>query len=217
MSHKYSHSICALSPMELSKTLNKLCSEGMKYCHLDFMDFHYTKTFGLHVDFCKNLINEFPEITFDAHLMVEKPYEVARKVAELNIKYIFIPAKQYNKAEFDSLVVDFPNINFGLQLEKEDQVNDFKEVIKSTNCLLIMTINVIGGTGQSLNPELLLKGKQAKQINPKIKVFSDGGLRAENVDQFIENDFDVIVGGSIVNKFANENFIQWFEKGRKHV
>lgn len=216
MSYNYSHSVCALGPMDLKNTLEKLHKEGMKYFHLDFMDYHYTKSFGLHIDFCKNLIEKFPDATFDAHLMVEKPYEVARKVSELGIKYLFIPAKQYDKQQFESLINDFPNINFGLQLEKEDTVDQFSDVIKKTNCLLIMTINVIGGTGQGLNPELLTKSIEAKKINPHIKTFSDGGLRVENVDQFIKNQFDVIVGGSIVNKFADKNYIQWFE-GEQHV
>ncbi|VEU59349.1 beta/alpha barrel domain-containing protein [Mesomycoplasma neurolyticum] len=208
---EYSQSICAVNLLMLNKILNKLVKNKLKYIHVDIMDGHFVKNFGINFETAKYLIEKFPKVNFDAHLMVNNPLKHLNRLIEIGFKTIFLPIEKISRFNFFKILKKHPNIFFGIMIKSNDDINDYKEIIKKTKVILLMTINKIGGTGEKLNPDLFSKVYDIKKINPNIKIYSDGGLRKENAYLFKKHLIDVSVGGSIIFTFENiKKFFDWW-------
>ncbi|MGZ9755805.1 hypothetical protein ACXYRR_02635 [Mycoplasma sp. 246B] len=208
---KYSQSVAALnSYISLSK-LDSLVKNGMKHIHIDFMDGVYVSNFGVTFYQAEFLINRYKNVHFDAHLMLSNPYIHIKKLINIGFKTIFIPMGMVN-TEFYKIKNDYPHIDFGIILQANDNPINYKNIIINSQKILLMTIDVIGRTGQKLNPKLLDKTKTIKNINSNIKIYSDGGLRKENAYLFSLHNIDVAIGGSIIYSFADEkDFCNWWK------
>ncbi|ATP59489.1 ribulose phosphate epimerase [Mesomycoplasma dispar] len=200
---EYSQSISALNIFKVIKILTKLHANGLKYCHIDFVDQIYAPNFGANYQIADYLIKLFPNIEFDAHLMCKNSLEKVGKLVEIGFKTIFLPAEQISKADFEKLNQLYSNINFGLMIQAEQKIKDFSEIISRSNVVLLMTINKIGGVGEPLNQQLFSKISQIHSINKKIKIYTDGGLRKENWNEFEKWKVDIAIGGSIIFAYAN--------------
>ncbi|MGZ9428802.1 hypothetical protein [Mycoplasma sp. 1012] len=208
---KYSQSVCAINSFESLKILDELSNSGMTHIHIDFMDSFYVPSFGFSFEQAKFLIERFNHINFDAHLMTKKPLRLIEKLIQVGFKTIFMPANEISLEDFVDATKNYPNICFGIMLEANNNPEDFRNIILNSKKILLMTIDKIGGTGQKLNNLLFSKVNTIKQINKSIEIYSDGGLRVTNSDEFYQNNIDVAVGGSIIYSFDSANkFMKWW-------
>ncbi|WP_033161006.1 beta/alpha barrel domain-containing protein [[Mycoplasma] collis] len=208
---KYSQSICAINLFQIEKVIKKLLKNKINNVHVDFMDGHYVNNFGLNFDIAKYLINKYPKINFDAHLMVKKPIKYLKKLIDIGFKTIFIPLDQISEIKYLKILKKYPNIFFGVMIKSENNVEEYYNIIKNSKVILLMTIDKIGGTGESLNTKLLNKVFQIKKINKNITIYSDGGLRKENAYLFKKYLIDISIGGSIIYAFENiDKFSNWW-------
>ncbi|WP_025755663.1 beta/alpha barrel domain-containing protein [Mycoplasmopsis cricetuli] len=210
---KYSQSICAIDVFKSNLIINELVKNGMTNIHIDFMDGHYVDNFGFTFENSKLLIDKYPNIDFDAHLMIKNPLKYLNKIISIGFKTIFLPVDEIKEDEYFEVAKKFPNINFGIMLKANDSPENYKNIIINSKVILLMTINKIGTTGELFNENLLIKIKKIKLLNSDIKIFSDGGLRVENVAILKNNNIDVVVGGSIIFSFSSEKeFMTWWKK-----
>lgn len=210
---KYSQSICAINSYTSLETIDELVKNGMKHIHVDFMDSFYVPNFGVSFEAAEFLIKRYPNVNFDAHLMVKNPLRLIERLVQVGFETIFLPAKEINKEEFDKISQNYPNVFFGIMLEANNDPNDFRDIVLNSKKILLMTINKIGGTGQKLDENLFKKVEEIKKINPEILIYSDGGLRQENTNSFYNNKIDVAVGGSIIWSFETiKDFLEWWNK-----
>ncbi|WGI36975.1 ribulose phosphate epimerase [Mesomycoplasma lagogenitalium] len=210
---KYSQSVCALNLYSSLNIIDELVASGMKFIHIDFMDSFYVENFGFSYEMAEFLINRYPEINFDAHLMVKKPLRLIEKLQNIGFKTIFLPANEINQNDFINTSKNYPNLSFGIMLEAKNNPQDYKNLIINSKKILLMTINKIGGTGVQLDQKLFEKVKEIKNINQHITIYSDGGLRVNNSDLFYNNEIDIAVGGSIIFSFENpKSFYKWWKE-----
>ncbi|MEE3928081.1 ribulose phosphate epimerase [Mycoplasmopsis ciconiae] len=210
---KYSQSVAALNLFEDKNKLDFLVQSGLRYMHLDFSDFKYTHSFSLTISQVDYLIATYPQMIYDAHLMCEEHAKIVEVLASRKIAYIATPLKNTSISLLKEYKQKYPQ-KFGLMLEKDDDLLKNKEIIKLCDYVVLMTIDKIGGTGVELNKDLLKRSALVREINPNIIIYSDGGLRLKNAHEFKEHNFDVAVGGSIVNDFYNKNinFIEYWKE-----
>ncbi|TDV23532.1 ribulose-5-phosphate 3-epimerase [Mycoplasmopsis mustelae] len=210
---KYSQSFCAINTFNSIDILDKLIKNGTKHIHIDFMDGYFVDNFGATYQQVEFLIKRYPNVHFDAHLMLEKPLNFINKLVNLGFHTIFLPSESVNIKIFKQLLNDYPTTTFGIMIEAKDHPKDFVEIINLSTKILVMTINIIGGTGQELNLTLLNKVKEIKEIKHNIIVFSDGGLRKHNAKDFYINKVDIAVGGSIIFSFEKiKEFSTWWKE-----
>lgn len=211
---KYSQSVCALNLLKCEQQIDDLVKNGLEYMHLDFMDFHYTSSFGLNIETADYLIKKYPNVEFDAHCMTSDVSLLLNKFNEIKIHRVSFPIRQASVEKIDSYREKFSG-QLGVMLESQDDIEKYTEVIKKVDFVVLMTIDKIGGTGVQLNPELLKRVKLLKQINPKLLIISDGGLRENNANLFFENNVDIAVGGSIINTYSAKDkveFMTWWNE-----
>ena len=214
---QYSHSLLASNIFEAEKILFDLQAGGLKWLHLDFIDYKYTKGFGLTKPIVRYIKQKFPDLILEAHLMVKKPIDLIQDLIKEGIKWISFPTTEISIDEFKKIKLANTNINFGIAILANEKIKHLREYISLCDYAIVMTIEKIGGIGQELNHELLIKANQIKQIR-KIPVISDGGLRSHNAIDFKNANFDVAVGGSIINKVEKkENFVKYFDRLVKNV
>ncbi|WP_308705387.1 ribulose phosphate epimerase [Mesomycoplasma flocculare] len=209
----YSQSIMALNLFSVIKILKKLQILGLKYCHIDFADGIYVPNFGANYQIAEYLIKLFPKIEFDAHLMCVNSIEKIEKLVKIGFRTIFLPAEQITKSSFEKLNQNFPDINFGLMIQAKQKIKHFSEIISLAKVVLLMTINKIGGVGEMLNSKLFSKIEQIRFLNKEIKIYTDGGLRKYNWNDFLRKKVDVAIGGNII--FSYENFLEFSKLWQK--
>ncbi|WP_027333959.1 hypothetical protein [Mycoplasma elephantis] len=211
---KYSQSICALNSYESLKDLDYLYQNGFENFHLDFMDFHYVNSFGLKLDDVIWLRNRYQKAIFEAHCMCKYSDALIQKLVEIKINKISLPSSEFSVENILKIKKEYPNTKFGIMIESKDKIEDIKDQIKMLDYVVLMTIDIIGGVGQKLNPILFEKIPKIKKINKNIEIISDGGLRSENVLEFKRWGVDIAVGGSILRNYIKEynNFNDFWEK-----
>ncbi|UUD36933.1 ribulose-phosphate 3-epimerase [Mycoplasmopsis californica] len=201
---QYSQSICALNSFESLSDIDYLYQNGFDNFHLDFIDFHYVKSFGLKLDDVLWLRKRYTKATFEAHCMCVYSHPLISTLVGAGINKISLPAKEFNLKYLLENKKLFPNTKFGIMIEAKDDVQELSELIKKCDYVVLMTIDIIGGVGQKLNPTLLEKVPQIRKIKKNIEIISDGGLRQENVFEFLKAGVDIAVGGSILHNFPTK-------------
>lgn len=210
---KYSHSFCASNSFSFISQMDDLIKGGVTDIHLDFMDYQYTRSFGLNLDIVKELKDRYPNITFNAHIMAEEPFNLAEDLLNIGITKLGFHLDTITFEGVKAFKESHPKAIIGCAVIADDNIEANKEIIKMSEFAVLMTINKIGGTGQPFNPELLKRVKELRNINPNIEVISDGGLRKENAKQFADADVDYAVGGSIINNVEDKTqFNTWFQE-----
>lgn len=211
---KYSQSVCALNLLKCEQQIDDLVKNGLEYMHLDFMDFHYTSSFGLNMETADYLIKKYPNVQFDAHCMTSDVELLLKKFNKIKIQRVSFPLRQASVVKLSSYRTMFSG-QLGVMIESQDEIMNYVDIIKNVDFIVLMTIDKIGGTGVQLNPELLNRVKVLKQINPKLFIISDGGLRENNADLFHKAKVDVAVGGSIINTYSAKDkveFMTWWNE-----
>lgn len=125
---------------------------------------------------------EFPNLTFDFHLMVKNP-EKELEVLENkpNVKVVFV-----NFVSFKENFLEKYSIKYGVVLNPADKPEEFlqKSFSKKINHLLIMTVNP-GFQGSSFLPEMLEKIKVLRKLGFKGKIYLDGGINEKTIKKIL--------------------------------
>lgn len=209
----YSHSFCATNIVDFINDMDGLVNGGVEDIHLDFMDYKYTRSFGLNKPAVKHLLERYPNVSFNAHMMVMQPEVLAEDLLQLGVDKLAFHINTINIETFKEFKNKFPQAKMGVGIESQDQISNIKDYLEICDFVILMTIDKIGGTGQSLNPELLAKAKEIREFKSSIEIISDGGLRKENAHLFKQAGCDKAVGGSIINNVDDKTkFNEWFKE-----
>ncbi|WP_027120556.1 beta/alpha barrel domain-containing protein [Mycoplasmopsis lipofaciens] len=214
---KYSQSVCALNLFQAIDKLDKLVNDGMMHMHLDLMDFHYTESFGLNLESINYLVERYPNVEFDVHCMVDDIMKILHKLTQIKVKRISFPLDKASLKMVKKLKSLYQGFEFGVMIESHNQIARYQQILKSVDFVVLMTIDKIGGTGVLLNPDLLKKIEEIKQINKDLLIISDGGLRSNNIHLFNKAKVDIAVGGSIIDNYPNKQNTSFMDYWRREV
>ncbi|KAL7676214.1 hypothetical protein ACOME3_002470 [Neoechinorhynchus agilis] len=177
-----------------------LIDDGVDFLHLDVMDGHFVPDITFGSMLISHLRSHFPEIYFDAHLMVKNPDRFVGKMASAGV----------NRFSFHyETVADYPamfrlieqhGMKVGLAVNPSTDIDEVIVVCNDASlvpdCFLIMTV-VPGKGGQKLIVSCLDKIRKLREVyGSNINIEVDGGVNLGNVEQCAKAGANLIVSGT---------------------
>jgi ribulose-phosphate 3-epimerase len=173
---------------------------GADWLHVDVMDNHFVPnlTIGLPV---VQAIAKVTDIPLDCHLMIADPDRWAVGYAEAGAHNVTVHAEAVAEPVSVARDIQAAGARAGLSLKPGTPLDDWVDVLRSYDTLLIMTVEP-GFGGQAFMADMLDKVRRARtmvqtgHLNLVIEV--DGGINADTIEMAAEAGADCFVAGSAV-------------------
>ena len=184
---------------DFEASVNKV-KDFAQVVHVDFNDgsFGDYKTVGPQ-DIEKYILAQKARINFEAHLMVQQPYDYIPKLIESGFRKIIIQFEiDLNLRDLlEELLID--NVLAGVAIGPETAIADAEPIFDLVDTITIMTVYP-GRQGQAFLPEPLEKVKRLRADNFQQEVEVDGGITSDNIRLVADLGVDTaIVGHYIMN------------------
>jgi len=171
--------------------------EGVDLLHWDIMDGHFVPniTFGPAVI---QALRDKTKLPFNAHLMIENPYNFIEKFAEVGSDIISVHAEACDNLQKIIQDIKGLGVKVGVALNPETPLNVIEHVLDNIDFILIMTVNP-GFGGQKFIPAVLPKIREARQmveaIGLDIDIGVDGGIDEKTAPLVVKEGANVLVIG----------------------
>lgn len=164
---------------------------------LDFMDGKFVPTQSIDFNF------SVPDTDFniEAHLMVESPYEWAKKNLHKVDTLLFHYESKSNPVSVINYVKS-ENKRAGIVINPETPVSDIKDYLKDIDQVLVMTV-IPGYYGSKFIPGALEKVKELRKISPSLDIEVDGGITDVTISLAYSAGANLFVSGSYIVKSNN--------------
>lgn len=139
------------------------------------------------------------DLTFDVHLMVERPEEMVDSFAEAGAD--FITFHYESTVHIHRLVQRIHALGkkAGISIIPSTPVSVLSEILSDVDMVLVMTVNP-GFGGQKLIPSCVKKIEELDQMRYenayKYLISVDGGVNNDTVESVVNAGADVVVSGS---------------------
>jgi ribulose-phosphate 3-epimerase len=173
---------------------------GADWLHVDVMDNHFVPnlTIGLPV---VQAIKKVTDIPLDCHLMIEDPDRWAVGYAEAGAHNVTVHAEAVAEPVSVARDIQAAGAKAGLSLKPGTALDDWVDVLRSYDTLLVMTVEP-GFGGQSFMADMLDKVRRARAMvdtgHLNVIVQVDGGINADTIAQAAEAGAGCFVAGSAV-------------------
>ena len=191
---KLSPSILAADPLRLGQAARMAQDAGCDELHFDVMDGHFVPnlTFGPHI--LKAMKQEFPQIVYDVHLMLDNPAEFVDPFIDAGADILTV------HAEADGFVraldrIRERGVQTGASVRPATPVECLRDALSRLDRVLLMTVEP-GFGGQKLIPEVLDKAAQLRTLGFAGEIEADGGITESNAALLKEAGIGVLVMGT---------------------
>lgn len=191
---KLSPSILAADPLRLGQAARMAQDAGCDELHFDVMDGHFVPnlTFGPHI--LKAMKQEFPQIVYDVHLMLDNPAEFVDPFIDAGADILTV------HAEADGFVraldrIRERGVQTGASVRPATPVERLRDALSRLDRVLLMTVEP-GFGGQKLIPEVLDKAAQLRALGFAGEIEADGGITESNAALLKEAGIGVLVMGT---------------------
>lgn len=191
---KLSPSILAADPLRLGQAARMAQDAGCDELHFDVMDGHFVPnlTFGPHI--LKAIKQEFPQIVYDVHLMLDNPAEFVDPFIDAGADILTV------HAEADGFVraldrIRERGVQAGASVRPATPVECLRDALSRLDRVLLMTVEP-GFGGQKLIPEVLDKAAQLRALGFAGEIEADGGITESNAALLKEAGIGVLVMGT---------------------
>ena len=191
---KLSPSILAADPLRLGQAARMAQEAGCDELHFDVMDGHFVPnlTFGPHI--LKAMKQEFPQIVYDVHLMLDNPAEFVDPFIDAGADILTV------HAEADGFVraldrIRERGVQAGASVRPATPVECLRDALSRLDRVLLMTVEP-GFGGQKLIPEVLDKAAQLRALGFAGEIEADGGITESNAALLKEAGIGVLVMGT---------------------
>ena len=191
---KLSPSILAADPLRLGQAARMAQEAGCDELHFDVMDGHFVPnlTFGPHI--LKAMKQEFPQIVYDVHLMLDNPAEFVDPFIDAGADILTVHAEADG---FDRALdrIRERGVQAGASVRPATPVECLRDALSRLDRVLLMTVEP-GFGGQKLIPEVLDKAAQLRALGFAGEIEADGGITESNAALLKEAGIGVLVMGT---------------------
>jgi len=212
---------------EFEKELTKVWSLVNKV-QLDVVDGIWapTKTSGP-----EDLAKVDTAVTFDAHLMVDKPEEWLDRCVDGGVERVFGQVEKM--ADKVAFIADAQakGLGVGLAYDIGTPLTGLEEVINDIDAVLLLSVEG-GAQGRPFDERVLSKIKEVRKINKRVTIVVDGGLDEANIkkcliaewaEEIAEDELDrevmtmeFVVGSELLTAENVEEELLNLRLGREH-
>ncbi len=178
---------------------------GADWLHVDVMDNHFVPnlTIGLPV---VESIRRVTDLPLDCHLMIENPDRWAVGYARAGAHNVTVHAEAVADPIATAAAIRAAGATAGLSLKPGTPIEDWVEVLRHYDTLLVMTVEP-GFGGQAFMADMMGKVRTARNLvdtgHLSVIVEVDGGIAADTIEIAAEAGADCFVAGSAVYSAAD--------------
>ena len=194
-----------IAPSILAADFARLADEaarvrGADWLHVDVMDNHFVPnlTIGLPV---VEALRRSTDIPLDCHLMIDDPDRWAVGYAEAGAYNVTVHAEAVSEPVSLAFDLRAAGAKAGLSVKPGTDLDDWLDVLRSYDTLLVMTVEP-GFGGQGFMTDMLDKVRRARRMvqtgHLTVIVQVDGGINADTIEAAAEAGADCFVAGSAV-------------------
>ncbi len=195
-------SLLAADFARLGEQMRMIDQAGAQYFHYDVMDGQFVPNISMGLPVLQS-IRKVTGKKLDVHLMIQHPERYISDFSDAGADILTVHAEACT--HLDQVVRDIKRegILAGVALNPSTPLSVLDYILPEVDMVLIMTVNP-GYGGQKMIPYTLDKIRelrgivQRRGLSTDIEV--DGGVKIDNVDQFLNAGANVIVSGSGIFK-----------------
>lgn len=195
-------SLLAADFARLGEQMRMIDQAGAQYFHYDVMDGQFVPNISMGLPVLQS-IRKVTRKKLDVHLMIQHPERYISDFSDAGADILTVHAEACT--HLDQVVRDIKRegILAGVALNPSTPLSVLDYILPEVDMVLIMTVNP-GYGGQKMIPYTLDKIRelrgivQRRGLSTDIEV--DGGVKIDNVDQFLNAGANVIVSGSGIFK-----------------
>lgn len=186
----------------LGEQMRMIDQAGAQYFHYDVMDGAFVPNISMGLPVLQS-IRKVTKKTLDVHLMIEHPERYISDFADAGADILTVHAEACT--HLDQIVSDIrrEGLKAGVALNPSTPLNVLDYILPQIDMVLIMTVNP-GYGGQKMIAYTLDKIRELRGIVQRrgltTDIEVDGGIKIDNVDQFLAAGANVIVSGSGIFK-----------------
>ena len=195
-------SLLAADFARLGEQMRIIDQAGAQYFHYDVMDGQFVPNISMGFPVLQS-IRKVTQKKLDVHLMIEHPERYISDFSDAGADIITVHAEACT--HLDQIVGDIKRegLMASVALNPSTPLSVLDYILPEVDMVLVMTVNP-GYGGQKMIPYTLDKIRelrgivQRRGLSTDIEV--DGGVKIDNVDQFLAAGANVIVAGSGIFK-----------------
>lgn len=186
----------------LGEQMRMIDQAGAQYFHYDVMDGAFVPNISMGLPVLQS-IRKVTKKKLDVHLMIEHPERYISDFADAGADILTVHAEACT--HLDQIVSDIrrEGLKAGVALNPSTPLNVLDYILPQIDMVLIMTVNP-GYGGQKMIAYTLDKIRELRGIIQRrgltTDIEVDGGIKIDNVDQFLAAGANVIVSGSGIFK-----------------
>lgn len=193
-------SILSADFAKLGEAITFLDERAVDYIHIDVMDGKYVPnlTFGPPVI---KAIRPFTSISFDVHLMIEKPEDSVEDYIAAGADRITFHTDATIHAHRLIHRIKEAGIKAGISLNPSQNPESVRYLLDDVDLVLLMSVNP-GFGGQSFISSTIEKAKQVRAMTDRedLEIMVDGGINETTGAAMVEAGCDSLVAGSYIFK-----------------
>ena len=169
------------------------------WVQIDIMDGQFVPSLSITPE---ELANIKPDISWEAHLMVNEPGKVLHLFKNAGAKRILF---HYEATEDHAGVINTARalqLEVGIAINPQTPIDVLENLADSIDSVLFMTVNP-GYYGAKFIPEVLDKVRKFRARWNKMEIGIDGGAKEENLKLIIESGANSICVGSAIFLSSN--------------
>ena len=209
-----STSILNIDEKNVTEEFYKIEVAKTDYFHIDVMDGEFVKNNTIEkMKQYTDILNGITNTPIEIHLMVIDIKKYIDIFIPNNPKKIIFHAKALQDSKEILNIIKYlkeNNIQVGLALNPEDEIEIIKEFLPYINQILVMTV-VPGHGGQKLIEKCLIKAKKIKEYldseNLETLIEVDGGVNLQNIKDVANSGVDIAVVGTAITNAVDMNYV----------